>query len=71
MQQQLQIETIYGAIRDASQEIATYLRYSSAHLVESINPFGKQQSTIDVEADKIIENHLTKSGVVFGIVSEE
>ena len=71
MQEQLQIESIYQAIKDASQEIATFLRYHSAHLVETFSPFGKQQSTIDLEADKIIQKHLLKSGVVYGIISEE
>jgi hypothetical protein len=32
---------VYKAIMDASQEIANYLRYHSAHLVQSVNPFGK------------------------------
>jgi fructose-1,6-bisphosphatase I len=71
MQQHVEIEIIYRAIKDASQEIATFLRYHSAHLVESLNPFGKQQSNIDLEADRIIIDHLTKSGVVYAIYSEE
>lgn len=71
MQQNLQIEHIYSALKDASKEIATYLRYHSAHLVESFSPFGKQQSTIDLEADRMIHKHLLKSGVVYSLISEE
>ena len=36
-----QLEEIYRCIQDASLDIATYLRYYSALLVESLNPFGK------------------------------
>ena len=42
---------VYKAIMDASQEIATYLRYHSAHLLQSVNPFGKQQTSIDLKSD--------------------
>ena len=62
---------VYQAIMDASQEIATYLRYHSAHLVKSLNPFGKQQTSIDLKPDEIIANHLIKSGKVFAFMSEE
>jgi len=34
-------EKVYRAILDSTQEIAIYLRYHSAHLVQSVNPFGK------------------------------
>lgn len=47
------------------------MRYYSAHLVETVNPFGKQQSQLDLDADKIIQKHLFKTGVVYAIVSEE
>lgn len=67
----IEIETIYRAIKDAAQEIANYLRYRSALLVESLNPFGKQQSQVDIESDKIIEKHLLKTGVVYAYISEE
>lgn len=40
-------------------------------MVESLNPFGKQQSNIDLVADRIIIEHLTKCGVVYAIYSEE
>jgi len=52
--QHQEIEIIYKAIMDATQEIAIYLRYHSAHLVESLNPFGKQQTSIDLKSDEII-----------------
>jgi len=35
------LEKVYKAILDSTQDIAIYLRYHSAHLVESLNPFGK------------------------------
>jgi len=47
------------------------LRYHSVKLVNSKNEFGKVQSDIDLEAEKIIFNHLKKSGVIFGYASEE
>lgn len=62
---------VYKAILDASQEIATYLRYHSAHLIETMNQFGKQQSSIDLKADEIIFRHLKDSGVVYAAMSEE
>ena len=62
---------VYKAIMDASLEIATYLRYHSAHLVKSVNPFGKQQTSIDLKSDKIISDHLIASGVVHSYLSEE
>jgi fructose-1,6-bisphosphatase len=66
-----QIENIYRTLQGACHEIATYLRYHSAHQVESINTFGKQQSSIDLKADAIISEHLKSSGLVYGYVSEE
>lgn len=62
---------VYKAILDASKQIAIYLRYHSAMQVATMNPFGKQQSSIDLKADEIIFEHLKKSGVVFAAVSEE
>lgn len=41
------------------------------HLVSSKNEFGKIQSDIDLEADKIIFKHLKESGVVAAAASEE
>lgn len=41
------------------------------HLLKSKNPFGKQQSDIDLKADDIIFKHLKASGVVYAAVSEE
>lgn len=35
------------------------------------NEFGKVQSDIDLEANRIIFEHLQKSGVIFGYASEE
>ncbi len=51
------------AIMDASQEITNYLRYHSVHLVQSVNHFGKQQTSFEIKSDKIISNHLTASGL--------
>jgi hypothetical protein len=45
---------VYKAIMDASQDIAEYLRYHSAHLVQSFNSFGCQQTDIDLKTDQII-----------------
>ena len=39
--------------------------------MESINPFGKQQTSIDLKSDEIITNHLKASGVVYACASEE
>lgn len=49
------------------------MRYQSAHLVESVNPFGKQQTSIDLHTDAIIAKHLEQATgqVVYGYVSEE
>ena len=41
------------------------------HLLKTKNPFGKQQSDIDVRANAIIFEHMKKSGVVYAAVSEE
>lgn len=43
----------------------------AVHLVHSKNPFGKQQSNIDNEADEIIFKHLKAAGVVSAAASEE
>ena len=40
-------------------------------MVNSKNEFGKVQSDIDLEADKIIFKHLKDSGVVAAAASEE
>ena len=40
-------------------------------MVTSKNAFGKQQSDIDLEADKIIFKHLKASGVIHAAASEE
>ena len=62
---------VYKAILDATQEIQKWLRYHSVHLIAQRNEFGKSQSNIDLEADKIIFKHLKTSGVVFAAASEE
>lgn len=49
----------------------TGLLFVLVNLVQSKNAFGKQQSDIDLEADKIVFKHLEKSGAVFAAASEE
>lgn len=48
-----------------------FIDFSLVHLIASRNEFGKSQSNIDLEADKIIFKHLKTSGVVFAAASEE
>lgn len=48
-----------------------FINFSLVHLIASRNEFGKSQSNIDLEADKIIFKHLKTSGVVFAAASEE
>lgn len=58
---------IYKAILDSTQEIATYLRYHSAHTLTT----SFQEGGIDLKADEIIFSHLKKSGVVHAAASEQ
>jgi len=62
---------VYKAILDSVQEIQHDLRYHSVHLLTTKNPFGKQQSDIDLRANKMIFNQMKSSGVVYAAISEE
>jgi fructose-1,6-bisphosphatase len=50
--------------------MCSYL-YSIVHQLTQQNQFGKTQSDLDLEADKIIFEQLKKSGVVHSAASEE
>jgi fructose-1,6-bisphosphatase len=62
---------IIKAVLDATQEIQHYLRFNSAHLLKTKNPFGKQQSDIDLKANEIVFKHMKNSGVIHAAISEE
>lgn len=62
---------IIKAVLDATQEIQHYLRYNSVNLLKTKNPFGKQQSDIDLKANEIVFKHMKNSGVIHAAISEE
>ena len=62
---------ITKAILDSVQEIQHYLRYNSVHLLKTKNPFGKQQSDIDLKANEFVFKHMKAAGIVHAALSEE
>ncbi|MFA6435596.1 MAG: fructose-bisphosphatase class I, partial [Candidatus Gracilibacteria bacterium] len=65
------LSRVLEAIGNSVKEIATHIHTVDLGKVGTVNAFGEEQLALDMLSNKIVQDHLTRTGLVALMASEE